>query len=80
MNRSCVLNKNINEYDHLERHTLKDRIKDFFKKDNVEEKLEQLETELSMARLRETKQKKRYRNVVSENERLKEMLNKYERE
>ena len=33
-----------------------------------------------MARLRETKQKKRYRNVVSENERLKEMLNKYERE
>ena len=80
MNRSCVLNKNINEYDHLEKHTLKDRIKDFFKKDNIEEQLEQLENELSMARLRETKLKKRHRNAVIENERLKEMLNKYERE
>lgn len=75
-----VLNENIHEFDHLEKNTLKDKIKDFFKKEDVEERIEQLETELNMARLRETKQKKRYRNVVSENERLKEMLKKYERE
>lgn len=73
-----VLNKNIHEFDYLEDNSLKSKIKSFFEKETNEDKIERLETENRMSRLRYTKLSKRYKNVVAENERLKKELSKYE--
>lgn len=73
-----VLNKNIHEFDYLENNSLKSKIISFFGRETKEDKIERLETENCMSRLRYTKLNKRYKNVVAENERLKKELSKYE--
>lgn len=73
-----VLNKNIHEFDYLENNSLKSKIISFFQRETKEDKIERLETENRMSRLRYTKLNKRYKNVVAENKILKKELSKYE--
>lgn len=73
-----VLNENIHEFDYLEDNSLKSKIISFFERETKKDKIERLETENRMSRLRYTKLNKRYKNVVAENERLKKELSKYE--
>ena len=73
-----VLNENIHEFDYLEGNSLISKIKSFFERETKEDKIERLENENLMSRLRYTKLNKRYKNAVAENERLKKELSKYE--
>ena len=59
-----VLNKDIHEYDHLEKHKLIDKIKEFFKRETKDQKIERLEKEVAAWSIRYKKLNTRYKNLL----------------
>lgn len=61
-----VLNKNIHEFDHIEKHGLLEKIKDFFKRETKEQKIERLEKEVALWSIRYKKLNTRYKNLLKQ--------------
>lgn len=61
-----VLNKNIHEFDHLEKHKLKDKIKRLFKRETKDQKIERLEKENQAWSVRYKKLNTRYKNLLKQ--------------
>lgn len=61
-----VLNKNIHEFDHLEKQGLLEKIKDFFKRETKDQKIERLEKEISLLSVRYKKLNTRYKNLLKQ--------------
>lgn len=59
-----VLNENIHEFDELEKHTLKDKIKSFFERKTKDEIIERLEKENKGWSIRYKKLNTRYKNLL----------------
>jgi hypothetical protein len=59
-----VLNENIHEFDELEKHSLKDKIKSFFERETKNEKIERLEKENKSWSIRYKKLNTRYKNLI----------------
>lgn len=59
-----VLNKNIHEFDELEKHSLKDKIKSFFERETKDEIIERLEKENKAWSIRYKKINTRYKNLL----------------
>ena len=59
-----VLNENIHEFDELEKHTLKDKIKSFFERETKDEIIERLEKENKAWSIRYKKLNTRYKNLL----------------
>ena len=60
-----VLNENIHEFDHLEKHGIKNKIKEIFKKkESKDEIIERLEKELQAWDIRYKKLNTRYKNAL----------------
>lgn len=59
-----VLNENLHEFDELEKHTLKDKIKSFFNKETKDEIIERLEKENKAWSVRYKKLNTRYKNLL----------------
>lgn len=59
-----VLNENLHEFDKLEKHTLKDKIKSFFNKETKDEIIERLEKENKAWSIRYKKLNTRYKNLL----------------
>ncbi len=61
-----VLNKDIHEFDHLEKRSLKDKIKQFFNIETKDQKIERLEKEIYLLNVRYKKLNTRYKNLLKE--------------
>jgi hypothetical protein len=61
-----VLNKDIHEFDHIEKHGLLEKIKDFFKRETKEQKIERLEKEVALWSVRYKKLNTRYKNLLKQ--------------
>lgn len=61
-----VLNKDIHEFDHLEKHGLIEKIKNFFKRETKDQKIERLEKEISLLNVRYKKLNTRYKNLLKQ--------------
>lgn len=61
-----VLNKDIHEFDHLEKHGLLEKIKDFFKRETKDEIIERLEKENKAWSVRHKKLNTRYKNLLKQ--------------
>lgn len=59
-----VLNENLHEFDELEKHTLKDKIKRFFDRETKDEIIERLEKENKAWSIRYKKLNTRYKNLL----------------
>ena len=59
-----VLNKNIHEFDHLEKHGVLEKIKDFFKRETKDQKIKRLEQENKAWSVRYKKLNTRYKNLL----------------
>ena len=59
-----VLNENIHEFDELEKHSLKDKIKSFFERETKNEIIERLEKENKAWSIRYKKLNTRYKNLI----------------
>lgn len=59
-----VLNENLHEFDELEKHSLKDKIKSFFERETKNEKIERLEKENKSWSIRYKKLNTRYKNLI----------------
>ena len=59
-----VLNKNIHEFDELEKHSLKDKIKSFFERETKDQKIKRLEKENKAWSIRYKKLNTRYKNLL----------------
>lgn len=59
-----VLNENIHEFDELEKHSLKDKIKSFFDRETKDEIIERLEKENKAWSVRYKKLNTRYKNLL----------------
>lgn len=61
-----VLNKNIHEFDHLEKKGLIEKIKIFFKRETKDQKIERLEKAISLLSVRYKKLNTRYKNLLKQ--------------
>lgn len=61
-----VLNKNIHEFDHLEKKGLIEKIKNFFKRETKDQKIERLEKEVSLWSVRYKRLNTRYKNLLKQ--------------
>lgn len=61
-----ILNKDIHEFDHIEKHGLLEKIKDFFKRETKDQKIERLEKEVSLWSVRYKKLNTRYKNLLKQ--------------
>lgn len=61
-----VLNKNIHEFDHLEKKGLIEKIKNFFKRETKDQKIERLEKAISLLSVRYKKLNTRYKNLLKQ--------------
>jgi hypothetical protein len=61
-----VLNKNIHEFDHLEKKGLIEKIKEFFKQETKDQKIKRLEKEISLLSVRYKKLNTRYKNLLKQ--------------
>jgi hypothetical protein len=61
-----VLNKNIHEFDHLEKHRLIEKIKRLFKRETKDQKIERLEKEVALWSVRYKKLNTRYKNLLKQ--------------
>ena len=59
-----VLNENLHEFDELEKHSLKDKIKNFFDRETKNEIIERLEKENKAWSIRYKKLNTRYKNLL----------------
>lgn len=59
-----VLNENLHEFDELEKHSLKDKIKSFFYRETKNEIIERLEKENKAWSIRYKKLNTRYKNLL----------------
>jgi hypothetical protein len=59
-----VLNENLHEFDELEKHSLKDKIKNFFDRKTKDEIIERLEKENKAWSIRYKKLNTRYKNLL----------------
>ena len=59
-----VLNENLHEFDELEKHSLKDKIKSFFDRETKNEIIERLEKENKAWSVRYKKLNTRYKNLL----------------
>lgn len=59
-----VLNENIHEFDELEKHSLKDKVKNFFERETKNETIERLEKENKAWSVRYKKLNTRYKNLL----------------
>lgn len=59
-----ILNKNIHEFDELEKHSLKDKIESFFDRETKNEIIERLEKENKSWSIRYKKLNTRYKNLI----------------
>ena len=59
-----VLNENLHEFDELEKHSLKDKIKSFFERETKNEIIERLEKENKAWSIRYKKLNTRYKNLL----------------
>lgn len=59
-----VLNENLHEFDELEKHSLKDKIKSFFERETKDEIIERLEKENKAWSVRYKKLNTRYKNLL----------------
>lgn len=61
-----VLNKDIHEFDHLEKHGLLEKIKDFFRRETKDQKIKRLEQENKVWSIRYKKLNTRYKNLLKQ--------------
>ena len=61
-----VLNKNLHEFDHLEKHGLIEKIKRLFKRETKDQKIERLEKEVALWSVRYKKLNTRYKNLLKQ--------------
>lgn len=61
-----ILNKNLHEFDHLEKKGLIEKIKDFFRRETKEQKIERLEQENKAWSVRYKKLNTRYKNLLKQ--------------
>ena len=66
-----VLNKNLHEFDELEKHTLKDKIKSFFDRETKNEIIERLKKENKALSIRYKKLNTRYKNLLKNKKEVK---------
>lgn len=61
-----VLNKNLHEFDRLEKHGVLERIKDFFKRETKDQIIKNLEKENKAWSIRYKKLNTRYKNLLKQ--------------
>jgi hypothetical protein len=66
-----VLNENLHEFDELEKHSLKDKIKNFFDRETKKQKIERLEKEVALWSIRYKKLNTRYKNLLKNKKEVK---------
>lgn len=61
-----VLNKNLHEFDHLEKHGVLERIKEFFRRETKNQIIKNLEKENKALSIRYKKLNTRYKNLLKQ--------------